>query len=151
VARPAGKRKAPVTGVAGRAVMTNIGVAMADKPKVLIVDDDDQFALLMANHLRGAGYLPVTAVDAMQGFMFALRESPALILLDISMPAGGGLSLLGRLGKAVRTQLIPVVVITARQEAEVETEARANGAVAFLRKPIDKDTLLTAVAAALKH
>jgi CheY-like chemotaxis protein len=151
VARPAGKRKAPVSGVAGRAVMTNIGVAMADKPKVLIVDDDDQFALLMANHLRGAGYLPVTAVDAMQGFMFALRESPALILLDISMPAGGGMSLLGRLGKAVRTQLIPVVVITARQEAEVESEARSSGAVAFLRKPIDKDTLLTTIAAALKH
>jgi len=131
--------------------MTDIVVAMADKPKVLIVDDDDQFALLMANHLRGAGYLPVTAVDAMQGFMFALREAPALILLDISMPAGGGMSLLGRLAKAVRTQLIPVVVITARQEAEVESEARSNGAVAFLRKPIDKDTLLTTIAAALKH
>jgi DNA-binding response OmpR family regulator len=137
-------------GVAGRPVMTNIVGVMADKPKVLIVDDDEQFALLMASHLRGAGYQPVTAVDAMQGFMFALRESPALILLDISMPAGGGMSLLGRLGKAVRTQLIPVVVITARQESDVETEARSNGAIAFLRKPIDRDTLLATIGAALK-
>jgi CheY-like chemotaxis protein len=92
----------------------------------------------------------VTAVDAMQGFMFALREKPELILLDIGMPAGGGLSVLERLGKAAHSRLVPVVVVTARQEPEIETEARAGGAVAFLRKPISRDTLLATVAAALK-
>jgi len=147
VPRESAKRR---PGVARRPAVTNIVGDMADKPKILIVDDDEQFALLLANHLRGAGYQPVTAVDAMQGFMFALRENPALILLDISMPAGGGMSLLGRLAKAVRTQLVPVVVVTARQEPEVEAEARSNGAVEFLRKPIDRDTLLAAVSAALK-
>jgi len=117
--------------------------------KVLIVDDDEQLALLLALHLRSAGYQPITAVDAMQGFMFAMREQPALILLDINMPAGGGMSLLGRLGKAVKTMLIPIVVVTARQDAETESEARRNGARGFLRKPIDRDALLATVAAAL--
>ena len=122
---------------------------MPDKPKVLIIDDDEQFTLLLAGHLRSAGYPSVTAVDAMQGFMFAQRESPGLILLDINMPAGGGLSLLGRLVKSVRTQLIPVIVVTARAEPEIEAQTRATGAVGFLHKPVDRDTLLAAVAAAL--
>jgi CheY-like chemotaxis protein len=118
---------------------------MAGKPKILIVDDDDQFALLVAGYLRGAGYPSVTAADAMQGFMFAQREQPALIVLDINMPAGGGITLLERLVKSVRTQMIPVLVLTARTEQEIETQAMAKGAAGFLRKPIERDSLLEAV------
>jgi DNA-binding response OmpR family regulator len=123
---------------------------MRDKQKILIVDDDKPLTLLIASYLRDAGYDPVTAVDAMQGFMFALREKPELILLDLSMPAGGGISVLERLGKAAPGRLIPVVVVTAHHDAAVESAARANGAVAILHKPIDRETLLAAVAAALK-
>jgi CheY-like chemotaxis protein len=118
---------------------------MASKPKILIVDDDDQFAVLVAGYLRGAGYPSVTAADAMQGFMFAQREQPALIVLDINMPAGGGIMLLERLAKSVRTQMIPVLVLTARAEQEIETQAMAKGAAGFLRKPIERDSLLEAV------
>jgi CheY-like chemotaxis protein len=122
---------------------------MAGKPKILIVEDDEQFALLVAGHLRSAGYLSVTAVDAIQGFMFAQREHPALILLDLAMPAGGGLILLERLSKSVRTLRIPVVVVTASPEPKIEAEARAKGAVDFLRKPIDRNSLLETVGRAL--
>lgn len=118
---------------------------MTAKPKILIVDDDEQFGLLVAGHLRGAGYPSVIAVDAMQGFMFAQREQPALILLDINMPAGGGLTLLERLVKSVRTQMIPIIVLTARTEPAIEAQARTKGAADFLRKPIDRDSLLAAV------
>jgi DNA-binding response OmpR family regulator len=122
---------------------------MTDKPKVLIIDDDEQFTLLVANHLRSAGYASLAAVDAMQGFMFAQREGPGLIILDINMPAGGGVSVLERLIKGVRTQMIPVIVVTARQDADIEAQVRAKGAVGFLRKPIDRERLIAAVAAAL--
>lgn len=118
---------------------------MTAKPKILIVDDDEQFARLVAGHLRSAGYPSVTAVDAMQGFMFAQREQPALILLDLNMPAGGGLVLLERLVKSVRTQMIPIVVLTARPEPDIEAQARAKGAADFLRKPIDRESLLAVV------
>ncbi|HJQ66408.1 MAG TPA: response regulator [Gemmatimonadales bacterium] len=119
---------------------------MANKPKILIVDDDEQFALLVAGYLRGVGYPSLTAVDAMQGFMFAQREQPGLILLDINMPAGGGLTLLERLVKSPKTQMIPIVVLTARSEPEVETQARGKGAADFLRKPIERNAFLAIVA-----
>jgi CheY-like chemotaxis protein len=118
---------------------------MASKPKILIVDDDEQIALLVAGYLRGAGYPSLTAVDAMQGFMFAQREQPGLILLDMNMPAGGGMTLLERLVKSPKTQMIPIVVLTARQEPEVEAQARAKGAADFLRKPIERDAFLAIV------
>jgi len=118
---------------------------MTAKQKILIVDDDPQFALLVTGYLRSAGYPSVTAVDAMQGFMFAQREQPALILLDLNMPAGGGLILLERLVKSVRTQMIPIVVLTARPEPEIEAEARAKGAADFLHKPIEGGSLLAMI------
>src|SRR5262245_21058895 len=124
---------------------------MASRPKVLIVEDDEQFALLVSSYLKGAGYPSVTAADAMQGLMFAQREQPGLILLDLNMPAGGGIALLERLVKSVKTQSIPVVVLTARNEPEIETQAVAKGAAGFLRKPIDRDSLLAAVNRAVPH
>ena len=120
---------------------------MTAKAKILIVDDDSQFA----GHLRSAGYPSVTAVDAVQGFMFAQREQPALILLDLNMPAGGGLTLLERLIKSVRTQMIPILVLTARAEPEIEAQVRAQGAVGFLHKPITRDTLIAEIESALSR
>lgn len=118
---------------------------MTAKPKILIVDDDERFALLVAGYLRGAGYPSLIAVDAMQGFMFAQREQPALILLDINMPAGGGMTLLERLVKSPKTQMIQILVLTARPEPEIEAQARAKGAADFIRKPIDRDSFLAAI------
>jgi len=123
---------------------------MAGKPKVLIIDDDEQFTFLVASHLRSAGIPLRDSRGRHAGFMFALRENPGLILLDINMPAGGGIFLLERLVKTGKTQLVPIIVITARSELEVEALAKAKGAVAFLHKPIDRDTLIAAVDAALK-
>jgi CheY-like chemotaxis protein len=119
---------------------------MPTLPKVLIIDDDRQLNLLLESYLREAEYPTVTAVDAIQGFMLAQREIPGLILLDVKIPAGGGLALLERLAKTTRTQRIPVIVITAHPEPEIEAQARAMGAAAFLRKPLARDTLLDTIA-----
>ena len=57
------------------------------KRKVLIIDDDRPLAQLFASHLRQAGYLSLIGEDAMQGFMYAQRELPDLILLDVASGA----------------------------------------------------------------
>jgi CheY-like chemotaxis protein len=82
--------------------------------------------------------------------MTAQRERPGLILLDVNLPAGGGLLLLERLTKTTQTQLIPIIVITARTDQETESLARAKGATGFVRKPIDRNTLFTAIEQALR-
>ena len=120
------------------------------KPRVLIIDDDRALCELFASHLRGAGYVPMIAEDAMQGFMFAQRELPDAILLDINMPAGGGMTVFDRLNKSAKTREIPVIVVTAVDDTKVESDSTARGARAVLHKPIDKDTLLKQVATVLE-
>ncbi|HYT70423.1 MAG TPA: response regulator [Gemmatimonadales bacterium] len=76
----------------------------------------------------------VAAVDPVQGLMSAKRESPDLILLDLMMPAGGGMQLLDRLATVGRAR---VVVVTAMDEPGLEAQAQSHGATAFVKKPVE--------------
>jgi len=120
------------------------------KPTVLIVDDDQVVSQQLVSLLRAAGYPSKSTLDPVQGFMVAQRERPGLILLDINLPAGGGLRMLERLIKTTTTQLIPVVVITASEDPALEGEVRTKGAAGFIRKPVDSEKLLAAIGTALK-
>ena len=123
---------------------------MATAPKILVIDDDKTFTAMAASLLRSAGYSPVVAFDAMQGFMFAQRESPALILLDLSMPAGGGMQLLDKLRDSRKTQNVPVIVVTGTGGPAVEADTKAKGVIAVITKPIDSKALIEQVKQALE-
>ena len=112
-------------------------MARAQAAKILIIDDDRTFTTMMSSLLQSAGYKPVVAFDAMQGFMFAQRDPPTLVLLDISMPAGGGMQLLEKLRKSSKTQNVPVIIVTGTGDARLESDAKAKGAVAVVKKPVD--------------
>src|SRR2546427_11208267 len=107
---------------------------MATAPKILVIDDDKTFTAMAASLLRSAGYSPVVAFDAMQGFMFAQREQPALILLDLSMPAGGGMQLLDKLQHSSKTQNVPVIIVTGTGGPAGEADGKAQGAAAGMGK-----------------
>ncbi len=129
---------------------------MATAPKILVIDDDKTFTAMAASLLRSAGYSPVVAFDAMQGFMFAQRESPALILLDslilldLSMPAGGGMQLLDKLRDSRKTQNVPVIVVTGTGGPGVEADTKAKGVIAVITKPVDSKALIEQVKQALE-
>jgi CheY-like chemotaxis protein len=115
---------------------------MGTLPKVLVIDDDATFTAFVSALLRAAGYTPVVAFDALQGLMFAQREGPAVILLDLNMPAGGGMQLLERLHKSPKAQGVPVIIVTATTFPGLEADAKSKGAAGFLTKPVDKDALI---------
>src|SRR3989442_15503112 len=108
---------------------------MATGPKILVIDDDKTFTAMAASLLRSAGYSPVGAFDAMQGFMFAQRESPALILLDLSMPAGGGMQLLDKLRDLHKTQNSPVIVLPGTRGPGAEAGSQEKGGLRGFTKP----------------
>ena len=116
------------------------------KGKLLIIDDDRAFAVLAAAILRDAGYLVLEAYDAAQGYMFAQHDPPDLILLDMLMPAGGGMNVLDRFQANSRLASLPVIVVTASTEPELDEQVKAKGALQVLRKPLDRDRLLWLVA-----
>lgn len=109
--------------------------------KVLLADDDRVLTHLLTVRLRGKGWQVVTAHDAMQALMLAMRSKPDVIVLDISMPGGTGFGALTKLKQSVRTESIPVVVISGSIAAEDEARAIQLGALEFFRKPVDPELL----------
>jgi DNA-binding response OmpR family regulator len=109
--------------------------------KVLIADDDRVLTLLLATRLKAKGWKVDVAHDAMQALMFAMKAAPDVIALDIGMPGGTGLDVLKKLKRSVRTEQIPVVVVSNSIAPDIEAMVLGLGAVAFLHKPIEPEAM----------
>ncbi len=110
--------------------------------KVLIADDDRVLTRLTTAGLKTRGWEVVVAHDAMQALMFAMKTPyPDVIALDIGMPGGSGFEVLKKLQMSARTGQIPVVVVSGSITETDEATVTELGAVAFLRKPVDAQTL----------
>jgi DNA-binding response OmpR family regulator len=116
--------------------------------KVLLADDDRVFVEHISTRLRQKGHAVMMAADAMQAFMFAVREQPDVIMLDINMPGGGGTDVLRRLKLSAKTMQIPVVIVSAQQDSTLEGRVRELGAVKFLSKPLQFQSLCEALGVA---
>lgn len=111
---------------------------------ILVIDDDPDLAMGLAVRLRSHGYTVTAAPDAITGFARVLNDSPDLVLLDLGLPGGDGLTVLDRIRTNLQTQFIPVVVLTAR-DLSFQERARDLGAQAYLQKPVDNDLLIETV------
>ena len=113
--------------------------------KILVADDEFNIVKLIASRLMANNYEVVTASDGMQTVAKAHKEKPDLIILDIKMPAGGGVTVYDNLKTSLDTTFIPVIFITAHPSEETRKEVLQKGAVDFIPKPFNADDLLAAV------
>lgn len=110
--------------------------------KVLVVDDDKDFLFLMARKISEDGYQVFTALDGIQALKLAYNEIPDVIILDIMLPAGGGISILKKLKGSTKTHVIPVIAITASDDPGIKEEALENNAAEFMIKPFSPEELI---------
>uniref|UniRef100_A0A7C4Y6M7 Response regulator n=1 Tax=candidate division WOR-3 bacterium TaxID=2052148 RepID=A0A7C4Y6M7_UNCW3 len=110
--------------------------------KILIIESDYEMAKLVAQGLANAAYEPIVSTDAIQGLNFVHTEKPDLIILDLFLPAGGGLSILERIKGSPNTSNIPVLVITNEKDNEYKNNALEMGAIDYLEKPYDLNALI---------
>ena len=113
--------------------------------KILIIEDDIDIAGLLSDLFTQNGYAAVMCHDGYQGIEFTHREKPDLILLDLMLPAGGGLYVLEKLKISTLTKALPVVVLTASRDTQHKQTAIDMGVDAYLEKPFDSDQLLATV------
>jgi FixJ family two-component response regulator len=113
---------------------------------VAIVDDDASVRGSMDRLIRSLGYRTQVFGSADEFLASTAPDRAACLLLDVRMPGTDGLALQRRL--IDRGTHIAIVFMTARATDEEERRARAAGAVAFLRKPIDPAILRHALAKA---
>jgi PAS domain S-box-containing protein len=111
---------------------------------VLIIEDDHQFSNLLALYLRQEGYVPVQHYNG-AGAIERVRElKPSLITLDIRLPDRDGWDILLALKSDPKIKDIPVLVISALEDAGTQTElAVSMCAVDYLVKPVHRDDLQT--------
>ena len=112
------------------------------RPSLLLVDDDAVFRERLAKALAVRGCEVRTAPDAAAAVALAEAESPELAVLDLRMPGEGGLELLRRL-KAI-DPTTRVLMLTGYGSIATAMEAVRAGAVHYLTKPVDADTILAA-------
>ncbi len=123
--------------------------------KILVVDDNEIVIKTITLKLQGAGYQVIAAMDGSEAVALARKESPDLILLDISFPTdvGGvpwdGFRIMEWFHRLNAAKKIPVIVITGSEESRTKERATAAGAVAYFQKPIEHDYLLKVVRATL--
>lgn len=111
------------------------------KRSILVADDDRMTVQLISARLRKAGYDVIPAYDAMQAHMFAQREVPAAVLIDVNMPGGGGLDALRKIRASAKTGAVPIIAISIADDPKLPERSVEAGAEAFLKKPVDLDAL----------
>lgn len=79
----------------------------------------------------------------------ASRVRPDLVLMDISMPGGGGMLAAKRLRSLTPLATIPLIFMTASKQPELQEQAMALGAAAFFEKPYEAEELLATIARVL--
>lgn len=134
-------------------VPTQLGDAPVDGEarRVLIVDDERDFAQTVADYLQLKGNFDVEIADS--GFSAGLtvaRFQPTVVLMDILMPDMDGFEVLRMLRQDPANRKTPVIACTAYRDPAVEERARTEGFDGYLEKPIKFDRLLELVEGALR-
>lgn len=109
----------------------------ADRPLVLVADDDEDILQLLSFRLERAGYEIVQARDGDEALRLALELVPALAVLDVTMPGLDGFEVTRELRRNAATSTTPVILLTARAQATDVARGMAAGADDYVRKPFD--------------
>ena len=116
---------------------------------VLIVDDDEELLAVLAAALRRVGLEVMVATDAVSATSTAMKNPPDVVLMDVGLPGGDGVTVMRRLHALPRLAGVPVVVLSGRDPGQHRERAIEAGAVDYLVKPVQPDDLVSALRAAL--
>jgi two-component system KDP operon response regulator KdpE len=121
---------------------------MADKQRILIVDDEPQIGRVMRTGLSTHGFDVRVAADGEAAMDLFNDWQPALVITDLSMPNVGGLEFCRRV-RLVSD--VPIIVLSVKSEESIKVEALDAGADDYVTKPFGMDELLARIRAALRR
>ncbi len=105
--------------------------------RILIVDDDLDVTRVLKESLEVEGYSVLVGYDGQMAVNLARKQTPDLIILDVTMPMTNGFKALEFLRKIPETQGIPVIFLTGVPSQEVYPHLAKHTRVAHLKKPLD--------------
>jgi FixJ family two-component response regulator len=114
---------------------------------VYVIDDDESVRKSFARLLRSAGFDVETFSSPEEFLAVPRQEKNACIVADIRMPGSTGFDLSERL--TARGVKMPIIVVSASDDAQAREYARELGVTAFFQKPVDDQALLDAISWAI--
>ncbi len=117
--------------------------------KLLLVEDNEMNRDMLSRRLIRKGYEIVMAVDGQQGVDMAKSESPALILLDMSLPVMDGWEAARAIKADEATKAIPIIALTAHAMSGDREKALEAGCDEYDTKPVELKRLLGKIEALL--
>ncbi len=107
---------------------------------ILIIDDEASLRRTLARIMQQAGFEVTTAASGQEGLAFLSQQSFDLVYLDIRMPDMNGLEVL----KKIHSEFpeLPVILFTAQPDMNSAVEALRHGAIDYLMKPLQPQTLI---------
>jgi CheY-like chemotaxis protein len=111
---------------------------------LLVVDDENDTCLMIASMLRQFGAVVRTASNASEALSMLRDSPPQLVLSDLAMPGIDGFALAARIRTEGHPDL-PLIALTAYGRPEDREKAMAAGFTAYLRKPLDPETLVESI------
>lgn len=124
-------------------------VAAAEKPLLLVVDDEQTIAELVAASLRHAGYRTLIASNGLAALSMVRQHQPDGLILDVMMPGMDGWELVERL--RAQGDNIPTLMLTAKDSSEDQVRGLSSGADDYVVKPFKLEVLLARVQAVLRR
>lgn len=125
---------------------------MPPRCRILLVDDEADNRRVYGDVLEAEGYSVKRVANAREAFEAAVEAAPDLVLSDVSMPGGDGLSLLTKLRADKRTARVPVVLMSGvHKGSDDQAEGLDQGADDYLPKPVTPALIRAKVAAVLRR
>jgi DNA-binding response OmpR family regulator len=120
--------------------------------EILIIDDEEDFGFFVKVNLQMIEEYHVNvATDGKTGLKIAQELQPDLILLDVMMPKMDGLEVLKKLKANKKTQNLPVIMLTAKNDEDSIAEAIGSYSEQYIIKPIEMTTLENKIRTVLKN
>lgn len=119
--------------------------------RLLIVDDEPNLLRAVTACLRGEGYEVDAVRSGEEALVHVAQSLPDLIVSDIRMPRMDGYALARQLRMSPRTDLIPIIFLTAKEETADRIAGFRSGVDAYLTKPFEPNELLAVIANILKR
>jgi DNA-binding response OmpR family regulator len=110
-----------------------------------VADDNELIIKILRNILESENYVTLAAKNGLEALRLALQEKPDLIITDLIMPKMDGLTLVKKLKSQLATRYIPVIMLTAKDEVDLEVKGIDAGADDYLTKPVNPKRLLARV------
>jgi CheY-like chemotaxis protein len=136
--RPLVERRAPLASTVPNPANDDRDAIQPGDRVVLVVENDLSFAKILLDMTREKGFMGLVALDGRTGIDLAHEYHPDAITLDIDMPGTDGWAVLDRLKHHPDTRHIPVHIISG---VDRKQQGLKLGAIAYLEKPVDKETL----------